>query len=111
MPTINLNKNKRVSCPSNRRKERQLIYNTPQWKNLSKAFKMANPLCEECLKKGIIKEAQHIHHIQSFMSVDDELRRMELAYDWNNLQSLCVECHQIKHQNNKNKITTYEKDN
>ena len=111
MPTINLNKNKRISCPSNRRKERQDIYNTPQWKKLSKAYIMANPLCEECLEKGIVKEAKHIHHIQSFMTVDDMLKRKELAYDWNNLQALCVECHQIKHKNNKNIINTYEKDN
>ena len=99
MPTINLNRNKRKIQPSNRRKERQLIYNTPEWKSLAKAFKMAFPLCEECLEKGIIKEAKHIHHIQSFMSVDDELKRKELAYDWNNLQALCVECHNNKHHN------------
>lgn len=99
MPTINRGnfKNKGNSCPSNRRKERQLIYNTPEWKKLSKAFKMAHPLCQRCLEKGRIKEAQHIHHIQSFMSVDDELRRKELAYDWDNLLSLCVECHNDIH--------------
>ena len=111
MPTINLNKNKRKNQPSNRRKERQDIYNTPQWKKLSKAFKMANPLCEECLAKGIIKEAQHIHHIQSFMTVYDDLKRKELAYDWNNLQALCVECHILTHKNNKTNTNYNEKIN
>lgn len=82
MPTINLNRNKRKIQPSNRRKERQLIYNTPEWKKLSKAFKMANPLCQRCLTNGVIKEAKHIHHKVSFMEVEDELKRRELAYNW-----------------------------
>lgn len=103
MPTINKgnSNNKRIFQPSARRKERQLIYNTPEWKSLSKAFKMANPLCERCLKKGVIKPSCHIHHKVSFMSTDNELKRMELAYDWENLEALCVECHNKEHNSSK----------
>lgn len=97
MPTINKGGFRRKLQPSNRRKERQDIYNTPEWKRLSKAFKMANPLCQKCLEKGIITPAAHIHHKVSFMQFNDELKRKEVAYDWDNLQSLCVQCHNEIH--------------
>lgn len=102
MPTINKgnSNNRRIFQPSARRKERQLIYNTPEWKSLSKAFKMAHPLCQRCLEKGIVTPTAHIHHKVSFMTVDNELKRMELAYDWDNLEALCVECHTEIHNKN-----------
>lgn len=102
MPTINKGCNKRKIQSSNRRKERQLIYNTPEWKKLSKAFKMAFPLCQRCLTNGVIKEAKHIHHKVSFMEVEDELKRKELAYNWDNLEALCVECHIKEHNKHHN---------
>ncbi|EEF91931.1 hypothetical protein BACCELL_00400 [Bacteroides cellulosilyticus DSM 14838] len=41
--------------------------------------------------------AEDIHHIISFMSTDDPQQRLFLAYDYDNLMSLCKQCHQKIH--------------
>lgn len=103
MPTINKQPKKRREYNNvGNRAERQKIYGTKQWKKLSKAYLMMHPLCEECLKAGKVTPAAHVHHIVSFMTATDELKRLELALDADNLEALCVECHTAKH-NPKNK--------
>lgn len=57
---------------------------------------IANPLCEVCLQKGKITPATQIHHIDSFMKYEGN-ERLEKAYDFDNLQSLCQECHNAEH--------------
>ena len=51
------------------------------------------PLCEMCLKEDKVVSAKDIHHIVSFMSTDDPEQRISLAYDYENLMSLCKQCH------------------
>ena len=97
MPKIKRLEKKKRDYTGNNRVERQKIYATKEWKALSKAYIMQHPLCEECLAKGNITPSQHVHHIVSFMSVDDEVERLALAFDINNLQALCIECHVRKH--------------
>lgn len=55
------------------------------------------PLCEMCLKEGKTTIAEDVHHIESFMSTDDHMRRMALAYDYENLMSICKIHHQMIH--------------
>lgn len=55
------------------------------------------PLCEMCLKEGKTTIAEDVHHIESFMSTDDHMRRMALAYDYENLMSICKMHHQMIH--------------
>lgn len=98
MPIINKgNKKKREYNGVGNRAERQKMYRLPQWRKLSKAFLMLHPLCSECLKRGLVTPAIHVHHIVSFMTVNDELKRKELLLDPNNLQALCQDCHNDKH--------------
>lgn len=77
--------------------ERRKIYQSQRWRMLRLAKLSDNPLCEMCMKNGIVKPAIDVHHITSFMSTDDEVRRKALAYDYENLMSLCKECHQFVH--------------
>lgn len=80
---------------------RRKIYNSERWRRL-RAWKFAcNPLCEMCLKEDKVVPAEDVHHIVSFMSTDDPNQRTFLAYDYDNLMSLCKQCHQSIH----NKIT------
>lgn len=58
---------------------------------------MNNPLCEVCLQKGIIKPAVDIHHKDSFLNYEG-LKRIEVAYDYENLMALCKECHSAIHK-------------
>ena len=57
---------------------------------------MQQPLCELCLAKGIINAAEDIHHIDSFMNYTGT-KRLSKAFDFNNLMSICKECHAKEH--------------
>lgn len=83
---------------SGKRAERNEIYNTRTWRNLRDLKLQQSPLCERCLKDGKINNATQVHHIESFMIEGGD--RIELAFDINNLQSLCVKCHQLIHNRN-----------
>ena len=79
------------------RKERIKIYNTQRWRDL-RAWKMTNdPLCEECSKDNKVTAVEDVHHIISFMSTNDPIERSRLAFDYNNLMSICKECQAKKH--------------
>lgn len=74
-----------------------------RWKKLRQLYLSSHPLCECCLEKGIIKPTEDIHHIKSFMSVDNKEERERLAFDEDNLMSLCRECHNEIHNRKKGK--------
>jgi 5-methylcytosine-specific restriction protein A len=65
----------------------QKIYQDKRWKAIRKAKFAANPVCEECDSKGITTQTDEIHHIVPIEVNPD------LAFEWDNLKSLCVECH------------------
>lgn len=88
--------NKQPSRTFNR-EERQKIYQSTKWKELRLAKLMQQPLCELCLKEDKVVLAVDVHHITSFMSTTDHLKRIYLAYNPDNLMSLCKECHQKVH--------------
>lgn len=78
---------------------RRKIYNSARWQRLRRAKLIDSPLCEKCAEKGRVTPAEDIHHIVSFMSTDDPYERKFLAYDYDNLMSLCKKCHQNIHNN------------
>ena len=96
MPTINKPKKKQKNLTVNEQIRRD-IYRSKQWKKIRLAKLMQNPLCEICLQNNIITSAVDVHHIQSFVNIFDPLRRKEIAYNFDNLQSLCKVCHQKIH--------------
>jgi 5-methylcytosine-specific restriction enzyme A len=68
---------------------RQLFYRSTEWRKL-RAIKVAeNPLCEECLKKGILTPTKEVHHIKDI----SDIPTLENALNYNNLMSLCKPCH------------------
>jgi 5-methylcytosine-specific restriction protein A len=73
---------------SDKRKERQKIYATDRWRKLRLIKLQESPLCEICLQNNVVTSAEHVHHLDSFMNYDG-LRRIEVAYDYNNLLSIC----------------------
>lgn len=79
--------------------ERQVVYETQEWKDACKAvWSRANAHCERCGKNHNtvrVRSAFHIHHIVGFENV--ELRVNPL-----NLMLVCRECHLWIHSN-KNK--------
>ena len=65
------------------------VYNTT-WRKLRRVKLSSNLLCELCLAKGKVAQAEEVDHVRP-VSQYPELR---LVYD--NLQSLCVTCHSKK---------------
>lgn len=90
MPTIVRLKKKNYPKSEDSAKD---IYNTPQWKNLRKAHIMQHPLCEVCLKEGKVTPAEEVHHITPILTGATLERRKELAFDSDNLMSLCKKHH------------------
>ena len=90
MPTINKPTAKRTI--DNKRKERMKIYQSGRWSQLRSAYLQDHPLCEMCLKSGIIQPATDVHHVDSFMLYQGNMR-LQKAYDYNNLMALCDSCH------------------
>lgn len=103
MPTIY--KPKRQRRNEGLRRERMQIYNTARWRELRILKLQKDPLCECCLKKGKVTPAEDIHHIISFMNTNDPVQRKFLAFDFNNLMSLCDVCHQSIHQANRSNVS------
>jgi predicted HNH restriction endonuclease len=50
-----------------------------------------HPICEECLKKGKVTAAQDVHHKKSPFK-DGEIN-WNLLLDYDNLMSVCKDCH------------------
>lgn len=100
MPTINRQRISEKPTPykSQSKVDSANYYNSIQWSNLRRSYIKEHPLCEECMNQGIVKAAEHVHHIIPFMSGNTDDERWNLLTDVNNLQSLCLECHHDKHR-------------
>jgi len=66
------------------------FYKTKAWRKTSVAYRQEHPLCEECLRQGIITPAEMVHHVVEITDGGDPL-------DWDNLESLCLACHNRIH--------------
>lgn len=75
-----------------RNKDYIKLINCHRWRKLRNEQLKRNPLCAIC---GDI--ATEVHHLKPIES-EKEYNKMEaLAYDINNLQSLCHKCHSNTH--------------
>lgn len=75
------------------------LYHTARWTRLSRQWREAHPLCEECRKQGIITEAQVTDHITPWPICGEDG-----FFDMANLQSLCEACNHAKGQRDKGAI-------
>lgn len=89
MPTIKLLKRKRDSVTTQKKGKYQEVYQDKRWKKLRTAKMRSNPLCERCEKYSKVKPTEEVHHI-----VPHDINP-DLAFEWDNLMSVCVECHKI----------------
>ena len=97
MPTIYRPKKPEAKRNDQYNAERRKIYQSQRWRVLRLAKLADTPLCEMCERNGIVKPAIDVHHIVSFMTTDDKVHRIALAYEYDNLMSVCKECHQYIH--------------
>ena len=97
MPTINrkIIRPKRIKYKTEGNHAK--FYNSKAWKLLRKSYITEHPLCENCLKNGIIKPAKEVHHKQIFSTANTEEGQWNIFLDGNNLMSLCIKCHHMFH--------------
>ena len=74
------------------------LMNSREWKALRIRKLQANPLCERCLAEyGRAVPAQVIHHVKPIEATNSEAKARARVFDFDNLQSLCFECHRAIH--------------
>lgn len=99
MPTINLGNLKKYRAPRTLQKKKyQEVYQDPRWRKLRDLKFRNNPLCEVCEARGLVVMAEEIHHIQPFDIWAPREQLEALAYDYNNLKSVCIPCHKDEHK-------------
>lgn len=112
MPTINRGKKKVRESKNYEKKGNSLIvaklYNTSNWRKLRLSWLQTHPLCQDCLDEftenedgsfGIkITPATEVHHVKPILTASSELEMKELAFDPNNLRSLCDYHHHLIHK-------------
>ena len=79
-------------------KDKNEIYQSREWRELSILKKRANPLCELCLAEGIVTAVKDVHHIHPIeeSSTKEEMRKW--AFMWSNLLSVCKYHHAKIHR-------------
>lgn len=82
-----------------------------QWKMLRKRKLTADPLCEDCLHNGLIEPATEIHHVLPVENATNVVEMGKLMYDYDNLRSLCHNCHQLEHVRLRSRSKEYVREN
>lgn len=74
------------------------FYSSKAWQDCRNEYmKQAHYLCEICLRKGIYKPAEIVHHIIELDPITIE--KPEIALNFDNLEAVCRECHSELHDN------------
>lgn len=72
------------------------FYKSKTWQKCRAAYiKSVGGICENCLKKGIVKPGVIVHHkiILNKNNINDE----SITLNWENLQYVCRDCHAKEH--------------
>lgn len=73
------------------------VYRTAEWEKVRQyVIQRAHGLCEECLRQGRIEAGVDVDHIVPLN--DQNWKDWDVAYNPDNLQLLCRQCHAEKHR-------------
>jgi 5-methylcytosine-specific restriction endonuclease McrA len=73
------------------------FYSSKAWRACRDTYKSRiGGLCEECLKRGIYRPVEEVHHKIPLTPENIHDPRITLSFD--NLEGLCRECHRAKHE-------------
>lgn len=76
------------------------LYKSKAWQSTRAAYMASvGGLCESCLKKGIYKPGEIVHHIIPL--TPENIGDAHIALSWNNLRLVCRECHGEAHRKQK----------
>lgn len=73
------------------------FYSSKAWQSCRNEYaKRRNHLCEDCLRRGIYRPGEIVHHKIELDPINIELPEVALNFD--NLELLCRECHARRHE-------------
>lgn len=73
----------------------QEFYHSKAWSDCRNAYIAQHPLCERCEAKGLIVPAEIVHH--KIHLTEDNYRDPSIALNFDNLESVCRDCHNKEH--------------
>lgn len=72
------------------------FYKSKAWQHCRSAYaKSVGGLCEQCLKRGLVKPGDIVHH--KVKLTPDNISDPAVALSWDNLELLCRDCHAKAH--------------
>lgn len=75
------------------------FYKSKSWKDLRKqALERDHYECQSCKRKGRYRKAKNVHHIKEVKT------HPELALDLDNLECICIQCHNEEHKRLENYV-------
>lgn len=73
------------------------FYSSKAWQSCRNEYaKRRGYLCEDCLRRGIYKPGEIVHHVIELDPINIE--RPEVALNFDNLELLCRDCHARRHE-------------
>lgn len=70
------------------------FYHSKAWKETSKGkLNSCGWICEAHIDEGCTRLATEVHHIRPIQTEEG----WSLRLDWNNLEAVCVHCHNLRH--------------
>ena len=76
------------------------FYKSQAWKETRKAYAASvGYLCEECLRRGVYRPGEIVHHIREL--TPENISDPAVTLSWANLELLCRDCHAKRHQSEK----------
>lgn len=83
-----------------RREFARAFYSGGAWKKCRALYaKSVGGVCERCIKKGMIKPIDEVHH--KIALTPENINDPEITLNWNNLEGLCETCHKTMRKNKK----------
>lgn len=82
---------------TNRDRDYMALIQSWRWRKLRATHMAAHPLCERCIENERLTPATVVHHIKPIESAYGLAEKTRLAFDEDNLMSLCHGCHDAVH--------------
>lgn len=77
------------------------LYNSAKWEKVRKMKLGLNPFCERCQAKGLYNSAYIVHHKEYI--TEENYQDGDVFFNLDNLESLCIKCHNQEHFKDKDK--------